>query len=626
MPKTIQQISADSPYQDLDTNVLDLIDYVGATELRTNFQYRSIYDTVYRLCVAIGDNNLTNGIPYHDDIEDTVRLIILNLLDSDGGPWYNQGQYDGLDPTIWLDFSNDRYSYLGVEKPITDILTFTRAGPASFIDSAGTMQQAASGVLRRNWNPATLECEGILIEESRTNLFLNSSIGATQGITVTAQAYTVSFYGTGTITFSGAYTGSLVGSGDFPTRSTLTFTPSAGTVTCTITGDVQYVNFEAGSFATSWISTKGATVTRPADILLGNNSNVIPFSAYYSTTSTISAKFVPKTGLNNKNVVSISDGTNNNRLLVRPAGSGQTGGAGFINSGGVTQYTETNIGLNQLNVMNSCALAFAANDIQFYYNGTAGAADTSATLMVSPTIMRIGAGPTTNELMNGCVSEVRIYPSRLGNTSLLALSNLGDVISANFFGDSITDGMNATTEANKWRSIVANTLGYFGANKGISGSPLQNSNLTSTGLPSVNNGRDRYLSALCGTSKAKKVFILYGVNDERFSATDLNFTQPLFSSDLEEVIVGLLANGYAGSDITIGTIPLFSSLFNSTFHTNANASIRALAVTYGLKYADVYQAMVDNGGSSLVDTDSIHPTDAGHAVIAAAFLAADFVS
>ena len=80
MPKTIQKISDDSQYQDLDTNVLDLIDYVGATELRTNFQYRSIYDTVYRLCVAIGDNTLTNGIPYHHGIEDTVRLIILKLL------------------------------------------------------------------------------------------------------------------------------------------------------------------------------------------------------------------------------------------------------------------------------------------------------------------------------------------------------------------------------------------------------------------------------------------------------------------------------------------------------------------------------------------------------------------
>lgn len=85
MAKTIQKIEADAVYQQFDDTVLDLIDYVGVTELRTNFQYRTIYDTVYRLCVAIGDDNLTNGIPYHDGIEDTVRLIILNLMGSGGG-------------------------------------------------------------------------------------------------------------------------------------------------------------------------------------------------------------------------------------------------------------------------------------------------------------------------------------------------------------------------------------------------------------------------------------------------------------------------------------------------------------------------------------------------------------
>lgn len=91
MPKTIQEISDDAPYQDLDTTVLDLIDYLGATELRTNFQYRSIFDTVYRLCVAIGDDSLTNGIPYHDNVEDTVRLIILNLIN--GGSTANATTY-----------------------------------------------------------------------------------------------------------------------------------------------------------------------------------------------------------------------------------------------------------------------------------------------------------------------------------------------------------------------------------------------------------------------------------------------------------------------------------------------------------------------------------------------------
>lgn len=127
MPKTIQQISADSPYQDLDTNVLDLIDYVGATELRTNFQYRSIYDTVYRLCVAIGNDGLTNGIPYYGEIEDTVNQIISYLLFADQPyPTYyavaQGGQYpDSLYTPSGYTRVMLRQSAFGARKPIAKI-------------------------------------------------------------------------------------------------------------------------------------------------------------------------------------------------------------------------------------------------------------------------------------------------------------------------------------------------------------------------------------------------------------------------------------------------------------------------------------------------------------------------
>ena len=43
----------------------------------------------------------------------------------------------------------------------------------------------------------------LLVEEGRTNLLLNSATLGTQGVTVTAVAHTLSFYGTGTITLNG---------------------------------------------------------------------------------------------------------------------------------------------------------------------------------------------------------------------------------------------------------------------------------------------------------------------------------------------------------------------------------------------------------------------------------------
>lgn len=53
-------------------------------------------------------------------------------------------------------------------------LTFTRSGTATYIDSAGIIQTAASGVPRFNYDGYTLEREGLLIETQRTNNALNS--------------------------------------------------------------------------------------------------------------------------------------------------------------------------------------------------------------------------------------------------------------------------------------------------------------------------------------------------------------------------------------------------------------------------------------------------------------------
>jgi lysophospholipase L1-like esterase len=49
-------------------------------------------------------------------------------------------------------------------------------------------------------------------------------------------------------------------------------------------------------------------------------------------------------------------------------------------------------------------------------------------------------------------------------------------------------------------------------------------------------------------------------------------------------------------------------------------AVSAVATATGTKYADVYQYMVDNGGDTLIGADGVHPNDAGHAAIAAAFL------
>lgn len=107
---------------------------------------------------------------------------------------------------------------------------------------------------------------GLLIEPQRTNLILGSAAPATQNVSVTAQAYTLHFTGTGSITLSGAHSATLTGAGaGEQNRVSLTFTPSAGTLTLTVSGTVTAVQLEAGSGRTTVVPTTTATTTRATE-------------------------------------------------------------------------------------------------------------------------------------------------------------------------------------------------------------------------------------------------------------------------------------------------------------------------------------------------------------------------
>ena len=96
------------------------------------------------------------------------------------------------------------------------------------------------------------------------NLLLSTATMSTQSATVTAVAHTLSFKGTGTVTLSGASTaGPLVGTGA-SNRVSLTFTPTAGTLTLTVSGSVTEAQLEVGSTATAYQTvTTAYNVTDP---------------------------------------------------------------------------------------------------------------------------------------------------------------------------------------------------------------------------------------------------------------------------------------------------------------------------------------------------------------------------
>lgn len=140
-------------------------------------------------------------------------------------------------------------------------LSVARATTATKVDENGNIVDVPANVARIDYSTGQ---PAILSEPQRTNLVFPSDIATTQVRAVTAQIYTLSFYGSGSVALSGAFSGSLIGIGT-NNRVSLSFTPTAGNLTLTVSGSVTNWQLEAGSNATSVIKTISGSVTRNAE-------------------------------------------------------------------------------------------------------------------------------------------------------------------------------------------------------------------------------------------------------------------------------------------------------------------------------------------------------------------------
>lgn len=306
-------------------------------------------------------------------------------------------------------------------------ITFTRATTGSYYNSAGLLTQAAINAPRFDYDPVTLQPKGLLIEESRTNLLLNSLINgtnlSTQNVTVTAQAYTLSFYGTGTITLSGAYAGGLVGSGDYPAKSKLTFTPTAGTLTVTVSGTVQYAQLEAGPFNTSFIPTVASQVTRAADVAVMTGTN---FSSWYNQSEgSFYVEFDnPVTG--NKRIFAACDGSTANRVMLGIV-VGSSGNIFYtVTQGGTAQVNnlmlKSNLGTGS-DAFYKASIGYKQDDFAGSVNAEAVATDSSGTVPIVSTQLTIGVAESSKSAwLNGHIKRITYYKKRLSNRLLQYLT------------------------------------------------------------------------------------------------------------------------------------------------------------------------------------------------------------
>lgn len=195
---------------------------------------------------------LSDGGTYEAEsiLEDRLQEITPNLFDS---------------ASLVITPNGVKTSKLYTIKPNdgTGDLSVTRATTATIIDENGNIVNVPANMARidyANGSPA------ILSEPQRTNLVYPSDIATTQVRAVTAQVYTLSFYGSGSVALSGAFSGTLNGTGT-NNRVSLTFTPTSGNLTLTVSGSVTNWQLEAGSNATSLIKTISGSVTRNLDVI-----------------------------------------------------------------------------------------------------------------------------------------------------------------------------------------------------------------------------------------------------------------------------------------------------------------------------------------------------------------------
>ena len=307
-------------------------------------------------------------------------------------------------------------------KTVGPLVTFTRASSATFIDSAGTLQTAAVDVPRFDHNPTTGESLGLLVEEQRTNLLLNTATLSTQSVTVTAAAHTLSFYGSGTVTLSGASTaGPAVGSGVFPARTTLTFTPSAGTLTLTVTGSVTSAQLEVGAFPTSYIPTTAAAATRSADVASITGAN---FSSWYrQDEGTVFAEALlgRQNALPGAAILGIETGVSNaEALYMQYRATGVTGFSIYDNSSLQTDFSPYGAAVPAGTVVRQCG-AYKLNNSVGIGGGVAQTTDTACT-MPTPDRMLIGFSTIANNFLSGTIRRLTYWPQRLPNSTLEAIT------------------------------------------------------------------------------------------------------------------------------------------------------------------------------------------------------------
>lgn len=185
-------------------------------------------------------------------------------------------------------------------------------------------------------------------------------------------------------------------------------------------GDFIYLygaQLEAGAFATSYIPTVGSQVTRAAD-----SASITTLTPWYNSaagTLFASVSYESATsGVTGDYNVAISNGTVSNIVLIGSVGAV----ACQVISGGVTSYGQ-NIGTRPaIGVTQKTAFAYTTNNANQAVNGVLGSDDTTVVVPSAVTKLSVGQRGDNSSYLNGWISNLSYYPTRLPNATLQGLT------------------------------------------------------------------------------------------------------------------------------------------------------------------------------------------------------------
>jgi hypothetical protein len=316
--------------------------------------------------------------------------------------------------------------------------------------------------LPREWDSSGV-CQGLLVEEARTNICLYASdltnaawtkSNMTTALTATGPDGVANTATTCTATAANATAKQSITSGsaaritsmfvkrrtgsgnidltqdDGTTWATMTVTSSwtrvnIASVTSTnpIVGirivtdtdavDIALFQHEVGAFITSPIYTGSASVTRAVDVVTAAVT-VFPFNTSESTLYGRGQTFATTATFPGLAGVDRNDGSANAIMVLFNAATG----AGLVEMAATT--TQASIS-ESASSTGKIAGSFKANEVRGSINGSVEAEDVSATMASSLTTLRIGRNYSTTQVLNGWVRQVMYKP---GTDSLAELQAL----------------------------------------------------------------------------------------------------------------------------------------------------------------------------------------------------------